>query len=106
MTSDQTLFKNLQLHSGFVRFADGQKRPLKGLGSIILPVVLSNGTTSSITLKNALYVPSLGPTNLLSRIKAEEAGLTLMVKPSQFIIKNVGKEVAWFKKTDGEYILQ
>jgi len=29
-----------------------------------------------------------------------------MVKCSQFIIKNNGKEVAWFKKTNGEYVLQ
>ena len=106
MTADKALFEELQPHSGHVTFADGQKRPVQGIGSITLPVVLSNGTTSSITLKNVLYVPSLGPTNLLSWTKAEEAGLTLMVKPSQFIIKNVGKEVALFKKMDGEYILQ
>ena len=106
MTSDRTLFKNLESYSGSVQFADGKSYQVEGTGSITLHVTLSNGTTSSFTLKNVLYISALGLTNLLSWRKAEEAGLGLLVKPSQFIITASKKEVAWFKNSNGEYILQ
>ena len=66
LTSDRTLFTPLLPHSGYVTFADGNRCPIGGIGSIILPIILSDDTTSSLILKDTLYIPSLGPISLLS----------------------------------------
>ena len=78
MCGDQTHFQNFEPYNARISIANGDSIEAKGVGEILISVENGNGDVTPICLRKVLYVPGLGPNNLLSVRCIQQAGATVI----------------------------
>jgi len=66
MSSEWELFTNFAQHKATISIANGKAIEATGIGEIVITVQDSKGARTPIRLRGVLYVPALGPNNLVS----------------------------------------
>jgi len=108
MCSDKTLFQSLGPHSSSISIANGGMMKATGIGEVLLTVWNGKGETTMIWLHDVLYVPSLGPNNLVSVrcIQQTETVITFGgLGENDVSIRKNGSEVAIAGLRRNSYIL-
>jgi len=77
MCSQWNLFRNLKPYNAHISIANGDTIEAAGIGEIVINVKNTNGHESPITLREVLYVPGLGPNNLVSVCCIQLAGAAI-----------------------------
>ena len=83
MSSHRDHFHNFKECSTYVHIANGARLTAIGIGDIWLSGELGQGVTNKIQLRNVLYVPELGPQNLVSVRCIQQAGASIVFSESQ-----------------------
>ena len=78
MSSMRELFENLTNHKASISIASGETMEAIGVGEIVITVKDGNDSPTGIRLREVLYVPSLGPNNLVSARCIKQAGGTVV----------------------------
>jgi len=74
MCSEEALFLSLRSHEAKISIANGGRMNATGMGEVKLTVWNGKGVKTPIRLQNVLYVPGLGPNNLISVRCIQQAG--------------------------------
>ena len=109
MTNNPDLFLNIEHHRGRVVLADQHALEVVGRGTVALQGKLPSGKSHPIVLRNVLYVPTLGQSNLLSwRVIASLGNFVLDGQgPDLFVRKERdGNIVVWGKMEGMDYVVQ
>ena len=107
MSSNEYLFSNLMPYSGNVRIGDDSILPVKGKGNVTTGVLLPDNKTLEVTIHDVLYVPDLGPCNLLSWSQLQDRGIHLTSSNyDMYLHDKSGTRVGWIKRVGNEYFLQ
>ena len=92
MSSHREHFRNFKDCSTYVHIANGAKLTALGVGDIWLKGNLRDGATNNIQLRNVLYVPELGPQNLVSVRCIQQAGASIMFSENDGGTVTISKE--------------
>jgi len=108
MWSEMTLFQNLGPNSSSINIANGGTMKATGIGEVLLTVWNGKGETTQIRLHDVLYVPSLGPNNLVS-VRCIQQTETVIIfgglGENDVSIRKNGSEVAIAGLRRNSYIL-
>jgi len=107
MTPDTGVFSgSLRPHSGHVKFANGERGAISGIGTVKLRCRLPGGRMGLAVLHDVLKVDSL-KTNLFSWKAVAKKGFRLSGNGSDIWVRDTeGKDVLWARETLGNHVLQ
>jgi len=108
MSSRRQLFQNLKPHSATISIANGGTINATGIGEIFITVWNGQEDGTPIRLREVLYVPGLGPNNLVLVRCIQQTGAMVLFggsKENQVSITTNGKEIAVGKLQRNSYLL-
>jgi len=108
MSGKRNLFRNLKTYNASISIANGKMIGAAGKGEILIEAKDSKGNSTPILLREALYVPGLGPNNLVSVRCIEKAGAIVVFGesgPNEVSIRMNGEEIAVANLQPNSYVL-
>jgi len=108
MSSQRELFTNFQDHTATISIANGGTIQATGIGEIWITVWNSKGDGVPVCLQEVLYIPELGPNNLVSVRCVQQAETTILFgsgPKQQAGISFDGDEIAVAELRGNSYIL-
>jgi len=108
MSSERELFSNFTQHKAIISIANGKAIEATGIGEIVITVQDSQGARTPIRLRGVLYVPALGPNNLVSVRCIQQAGGTVVfggLTQDRVGIHMDGKEMGVAELGKNSYVL-
>ena len=108
MSAQQSIFRNFRSYNARISIANGEAIEATGIGEILITVSNRGESETLIRLQDVLYVPALGPNNLLSVRCIQQAGATLVFggsEPNTVSVQMNGDEIAFAKLQSNSYVL-
>ena len=108
MSSPRELFQNFKPHSATISIANGGTINATGIGEILITVWNGQEDGTPIRLREVLYIPRLGPNNLVSVMCIQQIGAMVLFcgsKENQVSITSNGEEIAVAKLLRNSYVL-
>ena len=106
MTHDTGVFDSLRTHGGFVKFANGSKGEISGIGNVKLRCRLPGGRMGPVVLHDVLMVPCLRQ-NLFSWKSVSRKGFSMIGRDEDIKLQDKqGKDVLWAKEVSGSHVIQ
>ena len=78
MSAQQSTFRNLRSYNARISIANGETIEATRIGEILITCSNRGESPTLIRLQEVLYVPALGPNNLLAVRCIPQAGATLV----------------------------
>ena len=106
MTHNADMLYSHRSHGGFVKFANGSKGEISGIGIVKLRCRLPGGQVGLAVLNDVLLVPCLRQ-NLFSWKSVAKRGFSMTGKDEDIKLQDrEGKDVLWAKEVSGSHVIQ
>jgi len=108
MSSHRILFRNYRECETHVHIANGSKMIATSIGDIWLMAKAARGEWNDVQLQNVLYVPELGPQNLVSVRSIQQAGASVVFSEhdgGDVTISKGNNQIATAKLRGNSYVL-
>ena len=106
MTHDADMLDSHRSHGGFIKFANGSKGEISGIGIVKLRCRLPGGQEGLAILNDVLLVPCLRQ-NLFSWKSVAKRGFSMIGKDEDIKLQDrEGKDVLWAKEVSGSHVIQ